>query len=509
MRKLYYLFFVCFLACKSETNKKENSDLRRKPENPTVFITGTSDEKGFDDKISFHDDSLFYVGKFENLKKETLNSKLTRTLHNINSAKLLRINSFGENTFYRTAIIATPGDSVNYKLKQGKLEFFGKNEAHYNFYLEMDKDLDAWTKLYLNKYNPNFNRYKQQCDSLYNQRLTFFKNYIKQHPTVSDNFKKIVKEDLRFEYIVNLIKPRSEIQSLWTVNTQEDLMDIYERGDNGEGEFFDIKSYLNDISIQEVNKPEYVKSLNFQVSLVALLRQYFVKIRNLPYSTAALKEELTFLKENFNPIIVNIVTARLIKTYFDNGFGKDQKTHQFLKETIKNYKETVSDPNIIRVMEDIETELNTINKTLPKNLKEFVLNLSKDTVSFGATLQKKNMKVIDFWASWCIPCVEEIILSKDKRQRIASEYNVDFLYFSIDKDTQKWIDKSLDLNPFLQDSKQYKILETKKSNLIKFLNLKSSFGIAIPRYVILDENNMILDNNAPKPSKDNFEDFFK
>jgi thiol-disulfide isomerase/thioredoxin len=90
------------------------------------------------------------------------------------------------------------------------------------------------------------------------------------------------------------------------------------------------------------------------------------------------------------------------------------------------------------------------------------------------------MKVIDFWASWCQPCIEEIILSKDKRERIASEYNVDFLYFSIDRDTRKWIDKSAYLYQFLQDKPQFKNLHQKKSNLIKFLNLKSSISIAIP-----------------------------
>jgi hypothetical protein len=45
--------------------------------------------------------------------------------------------------------------------------------------------------------------------------------------------------------------------------------------------------------------------------------------------------------------------------------------------------------------------------------------------------------------------------------------------------------------------------------LIQFLNLKSSFGIAIPRYVILDENNTIIDNNVPKYSHKDFESIIK
>jgi hypothetical protein len=45
--------------------------------------------------------------------------------------------------------------------------------------------------------------------------------------------------------------------------------------------------------------------------------------------------------------------------------------------------------------------------------------------------------------------------------------------------------------------------------LIQFLNLKSSFGIAIPRYMILDENNTIIDNNVPKYSHKDFESIIK
>jgi len=79
------------------------------------------------------------------------------------------------------------------------------------------------------------------------------------------------------------------------------------------------------------------------------------------------------------------------------------------------------------------------------------------------------------------------------------------LYLSIDKDVQRWVDKSIDLYEFLPNKQQYKILNYKKSKLIKFLQLKRSFGLTIPRYVILDENNKIIDNNAPKPSSAEFE----
>ncbi len=508
MKKIYYFFIICFLSCASELQEKKELVIET-PQSQFAQISGTSDEKVFNESITFHDDSFFYQGDFKNINKIINNNSVSIQLEKIANPKLLEFNSFGENKYYRTRIIVSPGDSVWFNLKKGKLKFTGKNQEHYNFYLEMDRNYDAWSKLYLDKYNPNFKKYKQQCDSLYNKRIAFFKGYVKKHPTVSDEFKKIIQDDLRFEYLVNIIRPRSEIESKWSVNTSEDIISIYERGNRQEGEFFDLNSYLNNITIQEVNQSEYTNYLYFQMSIVALIRQYFLKSTEIPYSIASFKKESLFLKNNFNQKIIDHTMARLILDYFNKGFGKDDKTAKFMKKVVKKYKESIDDPNIIKVMEDIETELNTMYKALPKDMDELVLNLSKDTVSFSFSLQVQKIKVIDLWASWCQPCLKEIIISQDKRERIANKYDVEFLYLSLDKDTQMWIDKSIDLYDFLPDYKQFKILNQKKSKLIKFLNLKASYGITIPRYIILDRNNKIIDNNAPKPSHKKFEDIIR
>ena len=261
MKKLFYLLIACFLACKQES--KENVSVKNS-QNQTVIITGTSYENGFNKSINFYDESSFYGTIYEDFKKDINGDSVQLKFRKIGKPKLFELISFGNNTFYKTRIIVSSGDSVTYTLKQGKLEFAGKNKEHYNFYLEMDRNYNAWSKLYLNKYNPDFKKYKRQCDSLYNKRVTFFNNYVKKHPTVSAEFKKIIQDDLRFEYLVNIIKPRSEIQSSWSVNTQEDLINIYERVNNQEGEFFNINGYINKISIEELFS--YLKNSAFTLA---------------------------------------------------------------------------------------------------------------------------------------------------------------------------------------------------------------------------------------------------
>lgn len=505
MKSLYYIIFLSFFTCKKETKKIT----QKNPNIQGVIILGTSDNIDFNKSISFHDDSNLYEGQYKDLKKEFYGDTLLITLEKITNTKLLEFNSFCKKKYYRTRIIISPGDTISYSLKNEKLMFSGKNSAHYNFYLEMDKNYDEWTKIYLNKYNPDFKKYKKQCDSLYHKRLSFFKKYIKKHPSVSEEFKKIIKNDLRFEYLVNILRPRSEKESSWTVNTSEDIMNIYERGNKQEGKFFNLNDYLNNITVKEINKPEYANFLYFQMSIIPLLRQYLVKSSEIPYSINSFKEETKFLKENFNQKIIDYAMAKLIIEYFNNGFGKDDKTTKFMQKTIKEYKESINDFNIVNLMVDIENELKTINKKIPKELDELVLNLTKDTINIRPIMQQKKTKVICFWASWCQPCIKEIILSKHIRESICSEYDVDFIYMSIDKNSKKWIDQSFDLYEFFLSHKQFKILNHRNSKLINSLNIKTSFGLSIPRYVILDSNNIIIDNNAPKPSLKKFEEIIK
>jgi len=475
----------------------------------TVTIHGTSDDKNFARYLNVINDAYLYGTNHKSLSKSIKDNTIDVQLSEISTPQMFQFASVGDNGLYDTFVFVTPGDDIKFTVEKGSLKFTGKNAEHYNFYLEMDKSNNQWTKLKMSKLNADFEDYKELCDSLYNKRVAFFNDYVERNKKVSNAFKKTVQQYLQFEYLHALIRPRSEVQGTLYSNTLEDLTTILANSNRKEGNIFDLGKYLNYIKIDDINKPELVNNLYYKMSIVPFVRQYFVRSKASPFSKEAFTEELSFIKKTFHTDIVKYATGRLILDYFEHGFGKDKSSGEFMRKTINEYQKTLTDASYLEPIEDIKEELSSIDKFIPKDLDEFVINLSKDTVSLAPILKSKKIKVIDFWASWCKPCIEEIVLAKEEREKMIEEYDVEFVFLSVDKDEEQWTERSKSLSDVLSNSKQFRIMSLKRSPFINFLKIKNSYGLTVPRYLILDQDNRIVDNNAPRPANSKFEHIIK
>jgi thiol-disulfide isomerase/thioredoxin len=103
---------------------------------------------------------------------------------------------------------------------------------------------------------------------------------------------------------------------------------------------------------------------------------------------------------------------------------------------------------------------------------------------------KKDLYLVDFWATWCIPCKNESI--KLEQLRASLPNNVGILRISLDKleDKMNWRKEAKnDLNNFITTLNF-------EEPICKVLNINE-----IPRFVLFKRNGELIDDNFLMPSE--------
>ena len=427
--KFCFISSVLFsYSCKQKIKNKESlSILNDSPIFKPVVISGTTDEKKAFEYLNILDYSNFFGSKHLNQEEKKSADSLFITLKSIKEPRIMEVMLFGDN-LYRTRFFVTPEDSIHIEIKNNKIRFKGKLSTHYNFYLELDSLDSQWATI---NYDGNIKEYKNKCDKLYKSRKAFFDTYIKTHKGVSNDFINFVQGELKFEYLYNLISPRS-IKSEYSnasINNLDGLFSVLENESNMlEGNFLNLENYFDNINIEDFNRPELINNDFFKRSLVKYIRHYFVQHEYLNYTKETFNAELNFIKENLNGEIAKYATGRLIYDYYNKGFGQDESNFNLLKNVISDYKKLSLNPTYREVVNNIEEELNLFNSIIPKNLRnERLLTIKGDTIIFADIINsaKGKTKIIDFWASWCTPCISDIKHSKKIKEKLTLSNNID------------------------------------------------------------------------------------
>jgi thiol-disulfide isomerase/thioredoxin len=118
---------------------------------------------------------------------------------------------------------------------------------------------------------------------------------------------------------------------------------------------------------------------------------------------------------------------------------------------------------------------------------------SSRVVDFKDITNKSKVTYIDFWASWCGPCKGEMPSSQALREEYAAK-GVNFVYISLDEDKADWA--SANKNFALPDGHSFVLPNPSGSEIPTKFNISS-----IPRYVLMDANGNVVDDNAPRPSE--------
>lgn len=123
--------------------------------------------------------------------------------------------------------------------------------------------------------------------------------------------------------------------------------------------------------------------------------------------------------------------------------------------------------------------------------------------SISTTEFKNKVLVIDFGASWCKPCKEQVPYLKKIISKFKNTSNVQFLSISIDTDSAKWLEQ------VSKTSYMGRHLHGKISG--KDLPVyKSRYGLmSIPRYYVVDATGIIATYDGPRPNSGIYEELIR
>ncbi len=153
-----------------------------------------------------------------------------------------------------------------------------------------------------------------------------------------------------------------------------------------------------------------------------------------------------------------------------------------------DYLEIVEDGD----MKDIvKREYEAILALTPGNMApDFTLtDIHGDTVSMRDF--RGQVVYLDFWASWCGPCMREMPHARELKRKLATQHDLVFLYISIDTEETDWRRTVTE-----QDIQGIHLnIPGTDHHVATLYNIKG-----VPTFFIIGRDGRIIDNRAPRPS---------
>jgi thiol-disulfide isomerase/thioredoxin len=308
------------------------------------------------------------------------------------------------------------------------------------------------------------------------RRLLILKS-LSDSSKISINFKTVAEQELKAMYVARMCTPLSFVRKK-NINTD----------------------YFEKLNTLKFNDSSFAVMCKDYIQAGALYTYYIHNNLNInePYSN--LSNEIKSILENYTGIIRDKLLAWQIQDYIGKNYTLFDSCYQvFLNEckdlSLKNA--TINKVNSFDLKNKISNSIKFEDIVIGTKIR----NVSNVKSSILSKFQDSVPTLIDCWATWCIPCRDQMPFMHTFEKKYKNKLNV--VYLSFDKDEVKW--KSYQKKNNLGVN-QYIIDNDFSSAFSEYFDIQE-----IPRYILISKGGVkVLNARMPLPAlQEEFEEELK
>lgn len=372
-----------------------------------------------------------------------------------------------------TNIFLVPNADIHITLDYNDFDktivYTGKGSADNN-YLAADLLADFKGKANVYSKFSDANKFKGYVDSLENANQLFLKSH--DSPDFSPEFRSFITTTIKYRFI----DPR------W----------MFKMGfDNVNKKFF-IRpvpaDYFDFLKAIPMNEQSSVDNAEYSMALMRSLYELHDSKVSIPDSLSdaeklamRTKNYYEYRKSVFKGDILDLELTKFMKDYIGLVAGNKK----FATELMSDYKAICKNPEYVEIINKAYAKATMLSAGNPAP--DFALvDMKGKSISLSSL--KGKVVFLDFWATWCKPCIAEMPNTHKLMEKFKDRTDVVFVNVNVDDNMERW--KNFVNKEKMEGTNLH--ADKKQSD-----DLHKSFNFdGIPHFVLIDKQGNLIDVNS-------------